>query len=113
MFRVLYWVSRSVKYQFREFLFKCSPGWWADSRQLWSRKELEKTNNKNWNNCLWYRLFYLEEMRDVVEDGPALDVVAKVLDLVVVDAVEEERERLDVDQRGHDPVDAIDLLRRC
>ena len=37
-------------------------------------------------------------MRDVIENGPGLDVVPKVLDLVVVDSVEEEGERLEVHQ---------------
>ena len=35
-------------------------------------------------------------MRDVIENGPGLDVVPEVLDLVVVDSVEEEGERLEV-----------------
>ena len=48
-------------------------------------------------------------MRDVIENGPGLDVVPKVLDLVVVDSVEEEGERLEVHQGGHHPVDAEDL----
>ena len=52
---------------------------------------------------------YLEEMRDVIENGPGLDVVPEVLDLVVVDSVEEEGERLEVHQGGHHPVDAEDL----
>ena len=53
---------------------------------------------------------YLEEVRDVVEHGPGLDVIAVGLNLVVVDAVEEQREALQVDQSGHDPVDAEHLL---
>ena len=48
-------------------------------------------------------------MCDVIEDGPGLDVVPKVLNLVVVDSVEEEGERLEVDQGGHHPVDPEDL----
>ena len=48
-------------------------------------------------------------MRDVIENGPGLDVVPEVLDLVVVDSVEEEGERLEVHQGGHHPVDAEDL----
>lgn len=51
----------------------------------------------------------LEEVRDVVEDGPTLDVVAVRLNLVVVHPVEEEGKRLQVDQGGHDPVDAENL----
>ena len=41
---------------------------------------------------------------------PALNVVSVRLDLVVVDAVEEQRQGLQVDQGRHDPVDAIDLV---
>ena len=48
-------------------------------------------------------------MRDIIENGPRLDVVPKVLDLVVVDTVEEERQRLEVHQGGHHPVDPEDL----
>ena len=41
----------------------------------------------------------------IVENGPGLDVVAVRGNLHVVNAVEEERERFEEDQRGHDPVD--------
>ncbi len=51
----------------------------------------------------------LEEVGDVVEHCPALDVVAVRLDLVVVDPVEEEGEGLEEHQSGHDPVDAEHL----
>ena len=61
-----------------------------------SRAPCRGTRRNIWNESVIFSctvtswLFYLEEMRDVVENGPALDVVAEVLDLVVVDAVEEE-----------------------
>ena len=51
-------------------------------------------------------------MRDVVENGPGLDVVPEVLDLVVVDSVEEEGQRLEVHQGGHHPMDPEDLRGR-
>ena len=51
-------------------------------------------------------------MRYVVKNGPGLDVVPKVLDLVVVDTVEEEGQRLEVHQGGHHPMDPEDLRGR-
>ena len=46
----------------------------------------------------------------VVEHSPGLDMNAVRGDLVVVYAVEEERQRLEEDQGGHDPVYPIHLL---
>ena len=46
-------------------------------------------------------------MCDVVEDGPGLDVVTVGGDLQVVDPVEEEGQRLEEDQRRHDPVNPL------
>ena len=48
---------------------------------------------------------YLEEMGDVVENGPGLHVVSVHSDLVVVDPVEEEGQGLEEHQGGHHPVD--------
>ncbi|TRY77130.1 hypothetical protein TCAL_15971 [Tigriopus californicus] len=52
----------------------------------------------------------LEEMRYVEEDGPTFDVVAVLFDLLVVDAVKQERERFQVHQSRHDPVNAEHAL---
>jgi hypothetical protein len=48
---------------------------------------------------------HLEEMGDIVEDGPGLHVLAVRGNLVVVDPVEQQGERLQEHQRGHHPVD--------
>ena len=49
-------------------------------------------------------------MGDVVEHSPGLDMDAMRGNLVVVDTVEEERQRLEEDQGGHNPVDPEHLL---
>jgi hypothetical protein len=51
------------------------------------------------NDCFHFEKFF----------SPAFDVVAVGLDLVVVDAVKEEGQALQVDKRRHDPVDAVHL----
>lgn len=46
-------------------------------------------------------------MSDVVEYGPRGDMLASHLDEVVVDGVEHERQRLEVDQHGHQVMDLV------
>ncbi len=50
---------------------------------------------------------HLEEMGDIVEDCPGLHVLAVCGNLVVVDPVEQQGERLQEHQRGHHPVDPL------
>ena len=52
-----------------------------------------------------------QKVCNVIEYSPGLHMYAVRRNLVVVDAVEEQRQRLEEDERGHDPVYPEHLLR--